>query len=201
MKKIAVLFLLTLPVFLNAQEYDVINASLSEDVNILYLGFDNVVKITPNDNSVRLSCLNCALRRSDGNYIVRPGNGDFTQLVIVKPNGNQTDTVKVEKFEVQTLPAPSVYINGELSKGSFSSDLLYVRVKYAPNVPLESNFKVQGWQMLINGELYFGKGDRFPQMINDAISTISLGSIVSLQLDVEGPDGTVRRKGIELKKE
>ena len=201
MKNIVILLLMALPVFLNAQEYDVINSSLSEDVNVLYLGFDNEIRLIPNDNSVGLNCRNCSIRRSAGNYIVRPGNSAFAELIIVEPNGDQNDTVKIEKFEVQPLPTPSVYINGELSKGTFNSDLLYVRVKYAPNVPLESNFNVQGWQMLISGELYFGKGDRFPQMINDAIATLSKGSTVSLQLDVEGPDGIVRRKGIELTKE
>jgi len=132
---------------------------------------------------------------------MKPGKGKVAHVNIVVDNNGVTDTVKREVFKVMNLPDPSIYINGEFSTGKLSGDLKYARVQYKPNVPLDSKFTVKGWQMLIDGELFFGENDRFPRMVNYAIAKLSSGSIVSLKLDVEGPDGITRRMGTNLTKD
>ena len=203
--KILLTFLVLLASFtVNAQAYDVVNTSLSEDVNILYRGFENKVKLlvpNPNDSKATIFGRNCALYRNGDHYVVRPGRGKTAAIVIVERNGDLTDTLKVEQFKVMNLPNPSIYINGELSTGKLNGDLKYARVQYKPDVPLDSKFTVKGWQILIDGELFFGKNDRFPQMVNDAIANLSSGAIISLKLDVEGPDGITRRIGTNLTKD
>ena len=195
-------FLVLLASFtVSAQAYDVVNTSLSEDVNILYRGFANKVKIISTDERARPSCRNCALSRNGDHYVVRPGRGKIAYVNIVRENNGISDTLKIEQFKVMNLPDPSIYINGELSTGKLNGDLKYARVQYKPDVPLDSKFTVKGWQMLIDGELFFGKNDRFPQLVNDAIAKLSSGSIVSLKLDVEGPDGITRRIGTNLTKD
>jgi hypothetical protein len=185
----------------SAQTTEVINTSLSEDVKILYRGFANEIKIISKDERARPSCSNCMLTRNGDYYIVKPGRGKIAFINIVIDDQGNSDTLKIEQFNIMNLPDPSIYINGELSQGTLSEDLKFARVQYKPEVPLESDFTVTGWQLLIDGELFFGKNDRFPQMVNDAIAELKIGSNISLKLDVKGPDGITRRIGTNLTKE
>lgn len=201
MKALLTLLVLLASFNVSAQAYDVVNTSLSEDVNILYRGFANKIKIISTDERARPTCRNCSMFKRGGYYIMKPGKGKVAHVNIVVDNNGVTDTVKREVFKVMNLPDPSICINGEFSTGKLSGDLKYARVQYKPNVPLDSKFTVKGWQMLIDGELFFGENDRFPRMVNDAIAKLSSGSIVSLKLDVEGPDGITRRMGTNLTKD
>lgn len=201
MKVLLTLLILLASITVKAQAFDVVNTSLSEDVNILYRGFANKIKIISTDERARPSCRNCALSRNGDHYVVKPGRGKIAYVNIVRDNNGVSDTLKIEQFKVMNLPEPSIYINGELSTGKLNGDLKYARVQYKPDVPLDSKFTVKGWQMLIDGELFFGKNDRFPQMVNDAIAKLSSGAIISLKLDIEGPDGITRRIGTNLSKD
>lgn len=201
MKALFTLYVLFSAIAVNAQAHDIVTTSLTEDVNILYRGFANEIEIISSDEGARPSCRNCAMTRIGNHYVVRPGSGEIAYIDIVVDGLDQVDTLKIEQFKIMNIPEPSIYINGELSTGKLSGDLKYTRVQYKPDVPLESKFTVKGWQMLIDGELFFGKSDRFPQLVNDAIAKLNSGSIVSLRLDVEGPDGITRRIGRNLTKE
>lgn len=186
------------------QDYSLHNSSLSEDLQIVYRGFKNNIQFNaPQKDAINysLSVTNASIVREGDHHILKPGKGKIVYINIMAKIGEATLNCHKDSFIVMNLPDPSIYINGELSTGKLSGDLKYARVQYKPDVPLDSKFTVKGWQLLIDGELYFGKNDRFPQLVNDAIAKLSSGSIISLKLDVEGPDGITRRIGKNLTKD
>lgn len=204
MKFIIATFFLFLS-FLNfAQKFDVINESLTENVKIVYRGYANhIVLKAPEKEGSRfdLTVTNAAISKSGTYYILKPGRGHMVNVNVTEMVGDQMSIVHKDSFEVFNVPDPSIYINGEFASSMLPDEMKYIRVQLKPEFPLDWKFKVEGWQMLIDGELYFGQNDRIPQMVNDAIEILPQGSSVSIKVKARGEDDIMREYGVNLTKQ
>lgn len=185
------------------QEYDIINSSLSENVKVVYRGFENNITYkAPKtiDGEYGLMVTNASILRNGDHYILKPGRGKQVMVTLTLRKGEATFVAYKDSFNVEVLPEPAIYINQEISCNPVSEEIKYLQVKYKPQIPLASKFTVEGWQMLIDGELYFGENNRIPSMVNDAISKLPSGTAFTLKVKVRGEDGILRETGVELKK-
>lgn len=186
---------------LYSQQYEIVNASLSENVKIVYRGFGNKMEFkAPEKDGVRysLTVTNAIISAHGDHYILKPGRGKMVGVNLMEIKGDIHVVAKTDSFYVLNVPDPSIYINGELATGTMKSDLKYVRVQMKPDIPLDWKFKVTGWQMLIDGELYFGQNDRIPNMVNEAIGKLKSGDQFTLKVKAEGEDGITREYSMNI---
>lgn len=184
-----------------SQQYDIINASLSEDINIVYRGHRNRMDFkAPEKEGVRysLTATNASVTRNGDHFVLMPGRGNIVHVSLTERIDEKTYLAYRDSFFVFNIPDPSIYINGELATGKLNSDMKYVRVQMKPDIPLDWKFKVTGWQMLIAGELYFGQNDRIPDMVNEAIGKLKSGDQFTLKVKAEGEDGITREYGLTM---
>lgn len=195
MKILTVLLFTFLSLALYSQQYEIVNASLSENVKIVYRGYGNKMEFkAPEKEGVRysLTVTNATITANGDHYVLRPGRGKMVGVNLMEIKGDKRVVAYRDSFQVYNVPDPSIYVNNEISCNSLTEEIKFIQVKFKPQIPLDWKFKVQGWQMLINGELYFGQNNRIPDIVNEAINKLKSGDRFTLKVKALGEDDILR---------
>ncbi len=189
-------FLLFQTFHLTAQE--TISAIELPQLNILYRGYNNLVKIAVSNSEnclVTLVGQNCSISEDSltGNYIVRPGTAKVTYLTVNSYCNDSLVYSNTSEFRVSNLPDPSIYWGSSKSgnKAAIRSQLL--QAKYPPEIPLKSQFTVRSWGLYHNGECKAtGTGGNISGA-SEYLDSLTEPTSLQFKVIVQGPDGISRQ--------
>ncbi|GAB5418661.1 MAG: hypothetical protein Crog4KO_04180 [Crocinitomicaceae bacterium] len=172
----------------------------STELNVLYLGYENKVKVAVNDSEsdkLALSGSNCTVAATDSpnEYIVKVLKGDKATLSIssIAPDGTTT-LVRKQEYRIIPLPKVSIYWGNAQAGEKASLNDKELRVKYVSGVPFEANFLITKWDITSD----FGNADGLGSDLTAATAlfeAIDTQTTISMTLDVRGADGITRKIG------
>ncbi len=170
------------------------------DQNVLYLGYENKVKIAANDSKgekITLSGSNCTVAATDtpNEYIVKVRKGDKATLSISSLASDGTVTlIRNEEYRIIPLPTVSIYWGNAQAGEKASLKDKKLSVKYASDVPFEADFQILKWE--ISSDFGNTKGVGIDLTTATALfENIDTETTITMVLDVQSADGITRKIG------
>lgn len=168
------------------------------EMNVLYRGYPNKVKIAVSNNSgkkIHLIGANVSMINAGapGEYIVKAGDGKTATLHVLLLSAEKTDTVRSMQFRVANLPDPEIYWGGARNGGQANSKMLLLFAKYPSEVPLNASFRINAWKMFHQGDTLVGRGSNLKNA-EELIKSIQETTTFEFEVECVGPDGITRIK-------
>lgn len=169
-------------------------------LNVLYRNYDNIVEgVASGYDETILSASDISLRKNGRQYVARPtGNGRTTNITIKGRNSKtgKTETLGTYPFRVMNLPRPSLFVgqfeNGSTISVSDAKNLRVQNVKYPPEILLNANYSVVGWDLTVTGnginKNVSGKGNQLTSAAT-LLNQVKPGNIITLTVNYKGPVG------------
>ncbi|GAB5418662.1 MAG: hypothetical protein Crog4KO_04190 [Crocinitomicaceae bacterium] len=171
----------------------------SPELNVLYLGYENLVRVFVSDlgdSEIQLTSPNCRIVPSkfeENEFYVIPKNGKKTTLTISLIDNDSTVTLLNEKeYRIQPLPVPTEFLGPTESGGKAHLCFKELKIAYPKEFPLESNFKIMSWRFYSD----FGSAEGQGSDISSAVSIfekIDKETILYFSIDYASPAGIIQR--------
>lgn len=175
-------------------------------MNVFYRGLDNPVEVSvpgvPTEK-LEISMSNASKSGSNGNYKVRPGNGQTCMVsVSAEINGKKQNFGKKE-FRVKNVPDPKPYFGGKSGSDNIPRKDLYAAagvIAKMENFEFDLRFDIVSYQVsaTIRGNVV-EQACRGPQLSSNAkkiIKELKSGQKLYIEkIKAKGPDGTIRDLG------
>lgn len=196
MKNFLLFFGMTLGLNCSAQEPSA--AIELPEMNILYRGYPNKVKIAVSNNSgktIQLIGANVVMTHAGNTdeYIVKPGEGRIANLHVLLVGDERIDTVKTMQFRCANLPDPEIYWGGSKNGHLANSRTTVLFAKYPPEIPLNATFRINGWKIFHQGDTLSGTGSNLKNA-EELFKSINEKTTLEFEVECVGPDGVVRIK-------
>jgi hypothetical protein len=193
MKKLAIVTSLFFSLTCFAQHFVVENIGHK---NILYRGYENKIAIGQVGCEIedfKIEAIHCELTtlagaESENIYIVKPHSSAKKAVIRFVSGGQTIDSVE---FDVQNLPAPSLYWGNNKSGANFSNSAA-LAMKYAPEVTLTANFEIIGWKCITQNKQFEDSGSILSPQFIDFTKTMKTGETIQIQVKIKNADGSTR---------
>ncbi len=166
------------------------------DMNVLYLGYENVIEIgiPKGFDQFTVFAEGATLEKKKDSWIVKTLDQRFATIGVLNVKG---DTLSKQVYRCIHMPRPQIYF-GEVSDGGAVTDFSTVlSIKYSQNMcptpMLKWNLLSFELQIPNDAKVYAVAGDQIPEGIQEIIKAKPLPFTISIIAIVEGPDG-IRRK-------
>lgn len=166
------------------------------EFNVLYRGYDNIVKIAFQDSSdtvIELAGTNVEIsKKDDFIYIVKAGNGILAELFLIRKSESSSDTIYKKQFSLNFTPDPTIYWGPNMSgtKANREEDRLFA--KYPGHIPLNATHKIRKWKIIYGEKEISGIGTLHTKA-KEFLNTLPENSTVIIECEVIMPSSSVKR--------
>lgn len=178
-------------------------AVAAADLNVLYRGWDNRLKVSASGydpSTVSVSCSGCSISKKGDFYIAKASGKSKTATVNVTAKDDKGNSVALakEEFRVFSLPAPQIYFaNQTIDKPVMSRGLAKNASKLIAklgNSPLNVPYEVTSFDMIVvkKGKVatVSSKGNKLSGAMKNAIKSMSAGTMLTFSnVKAKGPSG------------
>lgn len=176
--------------------------TLSQDVaielveyNVLYRGYDNVVRLSAKKSKkteIILTGINVEIvKSSDSKYIVKAGNGRTAELVVLSKQKSKIDTLYKKLYRVNEMPDPTIYWGASESGTKSKKSEKFLFAKYPGNVPLNATHSIKKWELIYGDKTISGIGFDLSRA-KDLIESLPSGATVTIKCEVEMPTQLIK---------
>lgn len=112
-------------------------------------------------------------------------------IIVQGVKNNDTILISRNEFSVKTLPKPNLYLGYVTiyGQGSFDSTSSLERIfnsnillsKYPPEIPINEDFKIIEWEIIVDIVPFKGKGNRITEEVSEAIYNSPKGSVIKIK--------------------
>lgn len=214
MKKAILIFLFSLSVYAQNDSIIGLEPKLSvvsaDKLNIVYRGVPNPISIAVNDAKGFKVSGNGISIDEKGKYILRPGTGKETSVIIEIEKFDGSVIVEEKVFRIKGLPIVIGTLNDEnclnclilLKRVDIEKSIISTRMYEFLMIDLESDFfKVNSFEIeFSNGKIIQVEGNIFNKESQNAIKTLKKGEIFTIQSIKYGPPTCgIKRRVLPIK--
>lgn len=170
------------------------------EMNVLYRGYANKIEaVASGYPEAKVTGSGVSISKS-GNGYIGTCTGGAKEATISISGFNKVTNKSVPlgsfKFRVRNLPPPSLFFGGVEDGGTASRAETRIFAKYGPEIPLNVNFSVLSWELIVAGAPITAKGtgNTLDAKGVALLKQAKPGSMITFQTQVKGPDGVLRKK-------
>lgn len=177
--------LLSLVLFSNsllAQDKGV-NITMPE-IQLLYVGFDNLIEISFDKKSkkgVSLECVGCSrierIDKAQNQWVIRTDSVGPVTLIAKSKKGDTLSELKLKSFE---FPQPNVFIDGIGCQNAITHLPESIALKLHESIPLNIRFLIKNWEATIDNKVYKVSGSKISTEVQEVILQKKQGTALLL---------------------
>ncbi len=182
----------------------------NKDPHVVYRGYVNKLELEFNSSE---DTLYLSLRTTDP-ILIKDSCLDENKLHFTYFATSLKDTLFIETssgeniqfiFNAQNLHPPVLTLNDQRLDSSFYRKQLkklnQLGSKFQDDALLDGTFKVESWEVIVAGlpNTFKGSGNIIPAEVSKELKKLPLGTTITLQTTVKGPDSVLRKKSATFK--